>query len=373
MSPSARFVYQSAEQRVVFASGQGGDAVAEEVARRRASRVLLIAANAEVAVAEELTRDVVVADRFTDVRQHVPAHSAEAATLAARSAAADLLLCVGGGSTTGTAKAVARATGLPILAVPTTYAGSEATPVWGLTVDGRKTTGSDASVLPKVVVYDASLTRSLPVDLSVSSGLNALAHCVDAWWGPRHNPISSALATEGVRALASGLVGVVADPDDLSTREELVYATYLSGVAFAGAGSGLHHKICHVLGGAWDLNHADTHAVVLPHVAGLNLPAAPDAQHHLLAALPGSDAGTPAAADGQALSALVAVYARVGAPHALRDLGLAEHDLDRATELVLVQVPATNPRRVTRPVLRAVLQRAWAGEPAELVSLEGAG
>ena len=246
-----------------------------------------------------------------------------------------MLLCVGGGSTTGTAKAVARATGLPILAVPTTYAGSEATPVWGLTVDGRKTTGSDRSVLPKVVVYDAWLTRSLPVELSVSSGLNALAHCVDAWWGPRHNPISSALASEGVRLIASGLVGVVADPDDLATPEELIYATYLSGVAFAGAGSGLHHKICHVLGGAWDLNQADTHAVVLPHVAGLNLPAAPDARRHLLAALPEGRAATPPVAEEQVLSALVALYARVGAPRALRDLGLAEHDLDRATELIL--------------------------------------
>lgn len=370
MSASPSFVYESAEQRVVFASGRGGEAVAEEVARRHAYRVLLITGTAELAMAEELTRDLAVVGRFTDVRQHVPLECAEAATLVARSSDIDLLLSVGGGSTTGTAKAVARATGLPILAVPTTYAGSEATPVWGLTVDGRKTTGTEKSVLPKVVVYDAALTRSLPVGLSVSSGLNALAHCVDAWWGPRHNPISSALATEGVRTLATGLIGVVADPSDLSTREQLIYATYLSGVAFAGAGSGLHHKICHVLGGGWDLNHADTHAVVLPHVAGLNLPAAPDAQRHLLAALPANGDTSPGAVDEQALSALVALYARAGAPRALRDLGLPEHDLDRATDLIMTQVPAENPRGMTWVIVRAVLQRAWSGEPAELVPLD---
>ena len=370
MSEFPSFVYESAQQRVVFASGRGGHAVAEEVSRRHASRVLLIAGKAELALAEQLTQDVAVADRFTDVRQHVPVECADAATLMARSSGIDLLLSVGGGSTTGTAKAVARATGLPILAVPTTYAGSEATPVWGLTVDGRKTTGTDESVLPKVVVYDATLTRTLPVALSVSSGLNALAHCVDSWWGPRHNPISSALATEGVRTLATGLLGVVADPDDLGTREQLIYATYLSGVAFAGAGSGLHHKICHVLGGAWDLNHADTHAVVLPHVAGLNLPAAPDAQRHLLAAFPaGGDAAAPAA-DERGLSALVDLYARVGAPRSLRDLGLPESDLDRATDLILPQVPAENPRPVTRETLHALVRRAWAGEPAVLVPLD---
>lgn len=370
MSASPTFVYESAEQRVVFASGRGGEAVAEEVARRHAKRVLLITGTAELPLAEKLTAGLGVVGRFTDVRQHVPLECAEAATSMARSSDIDLLLSVGGGSTTGTAKAVARSTGLPILAVPTTYAGSEATPVWGLTVDGRKTTGTEKSVLPKVVVYDASLTRSLPVGLSVSSGLNALAHCVDAWWGPRHNPISSALATEGVRTLATGLIGVVADPSDLSTREQLIYATYLSGVAFAGAGSGLHHKICHVLGGGWDLNHADTHAVVLPHVAGLNLPAAPDAQRHLLAALPGNGDVNSPAADEQALSALVALYARAGAPRALRDLGLPERDLDRATDLIMTQVPAENPRPITREVMRTVLQRAWAGEVAELVPLD---
>lgn len=364
---AGHFVYESAEQRVVFASGRGRETVTDEVERRGARRLLLVAAASEAAMAEELTHDVGVAGQFTDVRQHVPAGCAEAATRAARTADADLLLSVGGGSTTGTAKAVARATGLPILAVPTTYAGSEATPVWGLTVDGRKTTGTDWSVLPRVVIYDAVLTRSLPVALSISSGLNALAHGVDAWWAPRQNPISSALATEAVRTLATGLVGVVADPQDVGAREDLLYATYLSGVAFAAAGSGLHHKICHVLGGAWDLNHADTHAIILPHVAGLNLPAVPDAQRRLLTALAddGASAGSGTARDP--LGALVALYTRLDAPRALRDLGLQERDLDRASALILDQVPPGNPRPVTWAALRGMLERAWAGEPAQLV------
>ena len=167
----------------------------------------------------------------------------------AKESEVDSIVCVGGGSTTGLAKAVALTTGLPIVAVPTTYAGSEATRVWGLTKAAVKTTGVDSRVLPRAIVYDASLTVSLPADLSVASGLNAMAHCVDSMWAPGSDPIDRALAEEGIRALAAGLPAVVADPRDLQGRERTLYGAYLAAVAFSSAGSGLHHKICHVLGG----------------------------------------------------------------------------------------------------------------------------
>ncbi len=198
-------VYESWGQRVVFGSGTVQADVAAAVTGLGASRVLVIAAEGERALAEDICKDLPVVAVFGGVRPHVPAEVARAVRDVAHEHAADLLLSVGGGSTTGTAKAAALTTGLPILAVPTTYAGSEATPVWGLTEDGHKRTGVDAKVFPKVVVYDATLMLSLPTRLSVTSGLNALAHCVDAWWAPRHNPISSALAVEGVRSLASAL------------------------------------------------------------------------------------------------------------------------------------------------------------------------
>ena len=206
---------------------------------------------------------------FTGVRPHVPAAVAQAARQEAAAAGADALLSIGGGSATGTAKAVALATGLPVIAVPTTYAGSEVTPVWGITEGARKTTGTDLRVLPRLVIYDPELTLGLPPGLSAASGLNAMAHCVEAFWAPRRNPVSSLAAGEGIRALAGALPLVGTAPADLGVRSSLLYGAYLAGSAFAVAGSGLHHKICHVLGGRYDLPHAQMHAIVLPSRAGV--------------------------------------------------------------------------------------------------------
>jgi maleylacetate reductase len=255
-------------------------------------------------------------------------------------------------------------TGLPIVAVPTTYAGSEATPVWGLTEGAQKVTGVDRNVLPKVIVYDAALTMSLPVEMSVASGLNALAHCVDSMWAPNADPINAAFAAEGIRSLAAGLPRVVADPMDLDGREHALYAAYLSATAFASAGSGLHHKICHVLGGKYNLPHAQTHATVLPYVLAFNGPAAPDAERRIAAAFGGaglaSRVGTAAALDG-----LVALKRELDAPRALADYGFTEDSVAEAAAAILPSVPPSNPRPVTAADLRALLHAAWSGaDPA---------
>jgi alcohol dehydrogenase class IV len=259
-----QFTHETLPQRVVFATGKAAAAVAADVAHLGSKRLMVIAAPAEVELAGRVTKGLPVALRHDEVVVHVPVEVAERARCAAAEAEADALLCVGGGSTTGLAKAVALTTGLPIVAVPTTYAGSEATNVWGLTEGQTKTTGVDEKVLPRSIVYDASLLLTLPVELSVASGLNALAHCIDSMWGPRVDPIDHALAGEGIRALAAGLPAVVAEPTGIAGREQTLYGAYLAAVAFASAGSGLHHKICHVLGGMFNLPHAQTHAVVLP-------------------------------------------------------------------------------------------------------------
>src|SRR5215475_6903057 len=290
-----RFVHDNLPQRICFGSGEAAASLQREVANLKAGRVMVIAAKAEADLAESITTDLPVALRHDDVMMHVPIEVAERARQAAASNDVDVLVSVGGGSTTGLAKAVAMTTGLPIIAVPTTYAGSEATPVWGLTEGAKKTTGIDQRVLPKVIVYDAALTMSLPVEMSVASGLNALAHCVDSMWAPNADPVNAALAAEGIRSLAAGLPKVVADPMDLDGREHALYAAYLSAAAFASAGSGLHHKICHVLGGKYNLPHAQTHATVLPYVLAFNGPAAPDAERRIAASFGGAE---PAGAAG---------------------------------------------------------------------------
>ncbi|MBD2891582.1 Maleylacetate reductase [Actinomadura sp. RB99] len=346
-----RFEHRTLPQRVRFAPGDAAAALAEEIAALGASRVMAIAAKGGAETARRVAGGLPVAHWHHETAMHVPLPVAERARAAAREHRADALVCVGGGSTTGLAKAVALTTGLPIVAVPTTYAGSEATDVWGLTENGRKTTGTDDRVLPRAVVYDASLTLTLPADLSAASGLNALAHCVDAMWGPRADPIDRALAGEGIRALRIGLPQVMADPAGLPGREHALYGSYLAAVAFASAGSGLHHKVCHVLGGMFDLPHAQTHAVVLPHVLAFNAPAAPDAEARIATAF---------GADG-AIAGLNRLRARLRAPTALRDLGMPEDGIAAAVPAVLAAVPANNPRPVTANDLAALLRAAWEG------------
>src|SRR5574340_667732 len=229
------FQHRTLGQRVLFGSGHAARYVAEEMDRIGARRPMMIPARTELTAARSVAAGIAPTLWWDDVAQHVPVEKAESARAAAADVAVDALICVGGGSTTGLAKAVALTTGLPIVAVPTTYAGSEATDVWGMTENHAKTTGVHSRVLPVAVVYDAELSRTLPVDLSVASGLNGLAHCVDSLWAPKSDPINRALALEGARALAQALPGIVADPNDLVAREQALYGTHLAAVAFASA------------------------------------------------------------------------------------------------------------------------------------------
>lgn len=348
-----RWQHDTLPQRVRFAPGTAADALGEEVTDLGAERLMVIASERGMGVTKQLAGALPVAVWHDEVVMHVPLEVAERARAVAADHAVDALVCVGGGSTTGLAKAVALTSGLPIVAVPTTYAGSEATNVWGITEGARKTTGVDARVLPRTIIYDASLMLALPVDLSVASGINALAHCVDAMWGPRVDPIDQAFAVEGIRALAAGLPMVVADPTGLPGREQTLYGAYLAAVAFASAGSGLHHKICHTLGGMFDLPHAQTHAVVLPYVTALNTAATPKAEERLAAGF-----GAPTANEG-----LARLRAAIDAPTALRDLGMPESGIAAAVPVILGSVPAGNPAEVTAANLTALLHDAWEGAP----------
>ncbi|MDI9948918.1 MULTISPECIES: maleylacetate reductase [Rhodococcus] len=349
------FDHTTLGQRVLFARGQAVDNIVSAVGDLSASRVLLVADSFVTSLADEMAHRVPVVARIDDVVQHVPVANGRAAVDLARLEAVDAVVCIGGGSSTGLAKFVARDTGIPIVAVPTTFAGSEATDVWGQTDGDRKTTGSDPKVLPRVVVYDAALFASLPARLAVASGLNAVAHAVDAFWAPRADPIDTALGTEGLRALVPGLRAMSENPDNLDAREATLYGAYLAAVAFASAGSALHHKICHVLGGAFGLSHADTHAVVLPYVMDFNGPAAPDAARRVSDALGGSSAAR----------GLYDLRRDLGVVDSLSQLGMPEDGIDTAAERIIAAVPASNPRPVALADLRTLLAAAWAGDPID--------
>lgn len=337
------FSYDALPARIVFGPRAARTRLAAEIATLGARRLLLIASERDADRIAEIVAPFadLIAGSFTAVREHVPVATAEAARAAATGC--DALLAIGGGSTIGAAKAVALTARIPIVAVPTTYSGSEVTQIWGQTDGGRKTTGVDPAVLPRVVVYDPELTASLPRELAVASGLNAMAHGVEALWAPGRNPVSSAVAGEGIAALATGLRS--GDPADL------LRGAWLTAAAFAVTGSGLHHKLCHVLGGM-GMPHARTHAVVLPHVLAFNAPGAPDAAGRVAVALDVADpvAGLRALADD------------LGVPRGLRGLGLAEDRLDGAADLTEPSVPKDNPVPVGDGALRRLVRAAWAAE-----------
>jgi maleylacetate reductase len=345
------FVYQALPARVLFGTGCL-DRLPEEIERLGASKALVLSTPEQRQSGEEMVRRLgnSAVGLFDRAVMHVPIETAQAAREEAQRLGADCCVAVGGGSTTGLAKAIALVSTLPILAVPTTYAGSEMTPIWGITEGGRKTTGRDARVLPKTVFYDPCLTVTMPAMLSATSGLNSIAHCVEALYAQEANPIISLMAEEGIRAFAESLPVVVREPADLEARSQALYAAWLGGMALGAVGMALHHKLCHTLGGSYNLPHAETHTVVLPHAVAYNTPAAGEAMSRVARAL-----GAPSAAQG-----LYDLAASLGAPTSLAALGMKAVDLDQAADIA-VQNPYYNPRPVTRDGIRALLQDAFEG------------
>jgi maleylacetate reductase len=345
------FVHEALPARVVFGAGSLRK-LPEEIDKLGAARALVLCTPEQRAMAADIVLMLGArsAGVFDGAVMHVPVEVAMAAREKAQRVGADCCVAIGGGSTTGLAKAIALTSGLPILAIPTTYAGSEMTPIWGLTEGGVKKTGRDVRVLPKIVIYDPALTTSLPVALSVTSGINAIAHCVEALYSRDANPIISLMAEEGIRALAGSLPEVAKEPGNMDPRSRALYGAWLGGVSLGAVGMALHHKLCHTLGGMFNLPHAETHTVVLPHATAYNAAAAPEAMKRIAAAL-----GAPSAAEG-----MYDLAVALGAPVSLQALGMRPEQLDQAADLA-VQNPYYNPRPVTREGIRSLLENAFEG------------
>jgi maleylacetate reductase len=346
--PTPTFVYDALPMRVVFGRGSL-ERISSELDHLGLGRVLVLCTPDQRDTAERVAGLIGTraAGIFAEARMHVPVETVAAAAQEAGRLDADGYLAVGGGSTVGLGKALALQFGAPVIAVPTTYAGSEMTPIWGLTENAQKRTGRDRAVLPRSVVYDPDLTLTLPAAVSVTSALNALAHAVEALYAPDGSPVIAAMAEQGVRDLAAALPGIVADPHDHAARAAALQGAWLCGACLGATTMGLHHKLCHALGGTLDLPHAETHAIVLPHVAAFNLPAAPSAAAALGRAL-GTD---------EPARALVDLADSVGAPRRLSQLGVTAADLPQIVDAVLAN-PYSNPRPVGREELEQLLAGA---------------
>ncbi|WP_299654329.1 maleylacetate reductase [uncultured Jannaschia sp.] len=345
------FLYTANPARVIFGAGKLSS-VREEVEAIGSSRALVLCTRQQRKQAEQVAE--LLGSRLAGIHDgaemHVPIEGARKARKLAAKLEADCAVAIGGGSTIGLGKAIALEAPIPIIAIPTTYAGSEMTPVYGLTEAGLKKTGKDARVLPRSVIYDPDLTMSLPVGMSLVSGMNAIAHAAEGLYAKDGNPVMSLMAEEGIRALAEGMQTLVETPENKDARARCLYGAWLCGTVLGHVGMALHHKLCHTLGGSFNLPHAETHTIVLPHALAYNSPAAPEAMERIAAAIGAPDAPT----------GLHRMAAQLGVPTALRDLGVKETDLDRACEIALAN-PYWNPRKVEAAPLRDLLQRAWEG------------
>jgi maleylacetate reductase len=345
------FVYEMLPGRVVFGDGRVTE-LPKELDRLGLSRVLVLATRRQLAAIAgfDPALDGRAVGTFDRIRRHVPDDLRREVLNEVERLDIDGAVAIGGGSATGLAKIIARDTGLPILAVPTTYSGSEMTPVWGLTEDGVKRTGRDQRVLPRTVIYDPELVAGLPPAVAGPSGMNAIAHCVEALYAENANPVTSIMAEEGIRALAAALPELISAPDSRQIAGEALYGAWLAGTVLATAGVALHHKLCHVVGGTFDLPHAETHAVILPHATAYNAPAASEAMVRIARAL-----GAETAAGG-----LYDLAEKIGAPTSLELIGMPRDGLDRAADLAL-ENPYYNPRPVDRDAIRELLENAYVG------------
>jgi maleylacetate reductase len=350
----APFARTSLPGRIVF--GEGAlDRLATELDDRGLGRAMLIAAGYDAPLAERGRRTLGqrVALEWNEIRQHVPSELAVRATSAAAAADVDVLVAIGGGSTTGLGKAIAVSTGLPLAAVPTTYAGSEMTPIYGLTSDNDKKTTRDAAALPQLVVYDPQLLTTLPAAVVGPSGLNALAHCAEALWAPGADPITDALALDGARRLERHLPAAY-QTADAAARGQVLIAACLAGIALGTVGTSLHHALCHLLGGMFDAPHAETHAIVLPYAIGYIQPAVPDAARHLAEAMDTKP--------DELAHRVWSLARRVGTPPGLQAVGLSEQHIEQAAAAAVAK-GLTSPRPLEYDALHAMLHAAWAGQP----------
>jgi maleylacetate reductase len=347
------FSYTGLPARVVFGSGTIST-LGDEMERLGCRRALLLSTPEQEASIAEIAAKLGerAAGLFSGAVMHTPVDVSERAAAMARDLGADCTVALGGGSTIGLGKAIALRTDLPQICIPTTYAGSEMTPIIGQTEGGSKTTQRTGKVLPEAVIYDVDLTLTLPPALSTTSGINAIAHAVEALYAQDRNPVISLMAEEAVAALARSLPAITQNPGDRDARADALYGAWLCGTCLGAVGMALHHKLCHVLGGTFNLPHAETHTIVLPHALAYNAAAAPQAMIALSRALGG---GAPA-------RSLYDLAGRLGAKRALRDIGMPQDGIARATELALKN-PYWNPRPLEADGIGALIARAWAGEP----------
>ncbi len=347
------FRYEPKPGRVIFGAGRIAE-VGKAVEELGGKRALVLSTAGHESLADDIVKRLgsLAAGKFAGAIMHTPVETTDKAMRCVRESEADCIIAIGGGSSIGLGKAIALRSDLPQIAIPTTYAGSEMTDILGETKEGAKTTLRSPKVLPETVIYDVDLTLGLPPRISAASGMNAIAHGVEALYAPDRNPVVSLMAEEGIRALAAGLPTIVSSPADIEARMLAQYGAWLCGTCLGAAAMALHHKLCHVLGGSFNLPHAETHMVMLPYTAAYNAGAAAGAMSKVAQSLGAEDA----------VYGLYELKQRLIGPLSLRDLGMPRDGIERAAQAACAN-PYPNPRPLELDGMRQLIADAFAGGP----------
>jgi maleylacetate reductase len=356
------FAMELRDHRIVFGASVA-DVLAAELEALNFKRFLLVSSPELALQFDKLAGDTATRKQgaqFTGVAPHVPESTVSQAVAAARECGADGLVAFGGGTALDTAKGVAHVLGLPILAIPTNFSGSEVTWVFGLTVDGAKHPTYDRNVLPRTVIYDPALLLTLPDEVVITSGMNAVAHAVEALYSPQTNPLTHALAETAIRKMIGGLQAFFSgdEPRERAAAECLAGA-WLSGEALSQVGMGIHHRVCHLLGGTYALAHSHAHTVMLPYSIALNYAHVP--------ALPALSDLFP---DRPFALGLAEFSIRHGAPRTLEAIGFSADDIAGAASLAL-RTPIANPRPIEVGDIESMIRHAYAGDLAGWVRISG--
>ncbi|KAK2822988.1 hypothetical protein FQN49_007580 [Arthroderma sp. PD_2] len=351
-----QFEYNASPAHVRFGTGTIKH-LPEEIARLGVKAPLLLSTPRQESLVDDVKSMLQekVVGVFNGAMMHVPTNVIEKALAYAEEQDADSVVSIGGGSVIGLGKAISFRTGLPHICIPTTYSGSEMTPILGETHNGVKNTKTDPKILPTTVIYDVNLTMSLPASLSATSGVNAIAHAVEALYARNRNPIVKLLAREGIKSLSTALPEIVTNPQSESARSTALYGAWLCGLCLGSVGMALHHKLCHALGGSFNLSHAETHTAVLPHAIAYNSPNIPESMATLAEVLPGSE--------GDAIRGLNVLLGKLQVKRGAKEFGMKEEDIDQAAEIA-VKNAYWNPREIQKEPVRELIRRVWAGEEA---------
>jgi maleylacetate reductase len=345
-------VYNAVPSRVVFAEGSV-NGIADEVARLGARRALVVTTPGRSGLGDRVAS--LLGDRcaglWPEAVSQVPIELARRGRQAARDAGADCIVSAGGGAAIGLGKGISLELALPVIAIPTTYSGSEVTGFCGITIDGVKRMHTSLNMLASTVIYDPQLTLGLPVDISAASAMNALAHCVDAIYVPTVDPVTVLAAIEGARVIAQAAPRVVARPGDMQARADLLYGAYLGGVALTG-GFALQHGLAHVLGGSFNIPHGLSHTLVLPYVAHYNSAYAPLPLRRLATAIGASSVGT----------GIYDLARSLDVKMGLTGTGLDRSVLEAAARITVETDEGYNPGPVSVEAVRGILDAAWDGE-----------